>query len=71
MNSQKKMNLNTLKPITILVVGATGLIGNTMFKYLSENSNFSVFGTIREKSGKNFFAIPCSKIIYTTSSVRL
>lgn len=49
------MNCST-KPVSVLVVGSTGLIGSTVFRYLSANDNFSVFGTIRSPSGKRFFS---------------
>lgn len=40
----------------ILVIGATGLIGSTIYKYLSANPKFSVFGSIRNSSDKRFFS---------------
>ena len=39
----------------ILVLGCTGMLGNTMFRYLSKNRNFIVFGTIRDKKDKKYF----------------
>lgn len=50
------MKNNSTKLTSILVVGASGLIGSTIFKYLSGNTNFSVFGTIRNPSNKKFFS---------------
>ena len=47
---------NQTKSTSILVVGATGLIGSTIYKYLSANPKFSVFGSIRNSSDKRFFS---------------
>jgi dTDP-4-dehydrorhamnose reductase len=51
------MKNNQEKKISVLVVGATGLIGNTLFEYLSTNSNFKVFGTIRKENHKELFLL--------------
>ncbi len=50
------MNLDLAKPISILVLGATGLIGSTIFKRLSRNSDFDVYGTVRNSFDKSFFS---------------
>ena len=50
------MKNSSTKRISVLVVGATGLIGSTVFRYLSGNDNFAVFGTIRNPSDKRFFS---------------
>jgi len=42
--------------VKVLVVGASGMIGSTVLRVLSENSNWEVFGTIRDKSVKRFFS---------------
>lgn len=39
----------------ILVLGANGLIGSTLFKVLSEDSNYDVYGTIRSDVNATFF----------------
>ena len=39
----------------VLVLGATGLLGNMLFRVLSESSNLEVFGTIRQESSRRFF----------------
>ena len=39
----------------ILVVGASGMIGSTVLRVLSENKDWEVFGTIRSVSVKQFF----------------
>ncbi|MBA2629376.1 MAG: sugar nucleotide-binding protein, partial [Rickettsiaceae bacterium] len=31
----------------ILILGVTGMLGNTLFRYFSKDKNFKVFGTIR------------------------
>jgi len=49
------MKKNTPNPISILVVGATGLIGSTLFMRLSLNSNYNVFGSIRNSNDKSYF----------------
>ena len=39
----------------ILVVGASGMIGSTVLRVMSENKDWEVFGTIRSPSAKHFF----------------
>lgn len=39
----------------ILVVGASGMIGSTVLRVMSENKDWEVFGTIRSASVKHFF----------------
>lgn len=41
--------------MNILVIGVNGLIGNTVFRVLSEKSNWNVFGSIRDEKLKRFF----------------
>ena len=43
------------KPV-ILIVGASGMLGNAMFRCLSAYPEFRVFGTIRSTTNKFFFA---------------
>lgn len=58
------MKKNSTKPMVVLVIGATGLIGSTIFKHLSGNASFSVFGTIRNPSDKIFFSpLQASKLL--------
>jgi len=45
-----------LKTNSILVLGATGLIGSTIFRYLSLNETLQVFGSIRNLSSKQYFS---------------
>jgi dTDP-4-dehydrorhamnose reductase len=40
----------------ILVLGASGMIGNTVMRVLSEKNDWQVFGTIRNSSKKHFFS---------------
>jgi dTDP-4-dehydrorhamnose reductase len=40
----------------ILVIGASGMLGSTMLRILSERADWEVFGTIRNESAKRFFS---------------
>ena len=40
----------------VLVVGASGMIGSTVLRVLSEKSDWQVFGTIRDENVKQFFS---------------
>jgi len=40
----------------ILVLGASGMLGNAMIRVLSEKKDWQVYGTIRSESSKRFFA---------------
>lgn len=40
----------------ILVIGASGMIGSTVLRVLSEKNNWEVFGTVRDESVKRFFS---------------
>lgn len=40
----------------ILVLGASGMLGNTMVRVLSEKREWQVYGTIRSESSKKFFS---------------
>ena len=40
----------------VLVLGATGLLGSSVFHVLSERKDWIVFGTLRTKESKRFFA---------------
>lgn len=42
----------------ILVLGASGMIGNAMLRVLSENTDWTVVGTVRADSDRRFFAEP-------------
>lgn len=45
----------------VLVIGASGMIGNTVLRVLSEKSDWQVFGTIRNESVKRFFSSSISE----------
>ncbi|MBE0471045.1 MAG: SDR family oxidoreductase [Methyloprofundus sp.] len=41
----------------VLIFGVTGMLGHTLFKEISKNNDFEIFGTTRSKSGlKAFFS---------------
>lgn len=40
----------------ILVLGASGMLGNAMVRVLSEKSDWQVYGTIRSESSRRFFS---------------
>jgi dTDP-4-dehydrorhamnose reductase len=40
----------------IMVLGVTGMLGNAMFRHLSENSGLVVYGTARTEDSKRFFS---------------
>ena len=44
------------KKSDILVIGATGLLGNMVFRLLSERGDFNLFGTVRKESAINYFS---------------
>ena len=39
----------------ILIVGVSGMLGNTLFRYLSKCDKFTVYGTLRKNEHLNFF----------------
>ncbi len=45
----------------ILVVGASGMIGSTVLRVLSENRDWQVFGTVRDASVQRFFPASIGK----------
>lgn len=42
--------------IRVLVLGASGMLGSTLFRFFSSDSQFETFGTIREVSAKKQFS---------------
>lgn len=40
----------------VLVIGASGMLGSTVLRVLSEKSDWEVFGTVRDESVKRFFS---------------
>ena len=45
----------------ILVLGASGMIGSTVIRVMSERSDYEVSGTVRSESMKRFFSAPIAK----------
>lgn len=45
----------TQRQTTVLILGATGMMGNTLFRLLRQSPNFITFGTIRSKEDKKYF----------------
>lgn len=45
----------------VLVIGASGMIGSTVLRVLSENRDWDVYGTVRDESVKRFFAEPVAQ----------
>lgn len=41
--------------MNVLVLGANGMLGSTVFRVLNESHNLVVFGTVRDESAKFFF----------------
>ena len=41
--------------MNVLILGASGMLGNAVVRVLSENSHLAVFGTVRAESSKFFF----------------
>lgn len=48
-------SVKSKKNSNLLILGATGLIGSALFKYFSLNTNFNVFGTLRDSTQKIYF----------------
>jgi dTDP-4-dehydrorhamnose reductase len=42
----------------VLVLGASGMLGSTVLRVLSEKNDWEVFGTVRDESVKRFFSAP-------------
>jgi dTDP-4-dehydrorhamnose reductase len=49
----------------VLVLGVTGMLGNAMFRLLSESSDLVVYGTARTESSKQHFSKDCAHNIVT------
>jgi len=59
------MMKNSSESLTVLVIGATGLIGSSIFRHLSGNPNLMVFGTIRNSADKLFFSPSQAKKLHS------
>lgn len=55
---------------TVLILGATGMLGHTLFKALSKDSKLKVFGTARQKTAKSLFPKELAKKILTNVDVQ-
>lgn len=49
----------------IMVLGATGMLGNTMFRVLMQDMNLDVYATVRHESARNYFNEDTSNKIIT------
>lgn len=49
----------------VLILGASGLIGSSMMRVLSESSDLQVFGTTRDRSALAFYPSPLQDNIFT------
>jgi dTDP-4-dehydrorhamnose reductase len=53
----------------ILVIGATGMLGYSLFKNLSDDSNLDVYGTVRNIKGKERFFRGCEENVFKNVDV--
>lgn len=53
----------------ILILGVTGMLGNTLFHYCCRNGGFDVWGTIRNSSGLHYFSEEMQSNILTNIDV--
>lgn len=53
----------------VLILGATGLLGNTLFRLLSQSTNLEVFGTIRNISNVKYFITSIIKNLVTVENL--
>src|SRR5687768_8326092 len=42
---------------TVLVLGAAGMLGHTVFRYLSQQNNLKIFGTLRQSNDLHHFPV--------------
>lgn len=56
-------------PVKILVLGVSGMLGSAIFRVLSENSNWAVFGTNRSFENLRFFSSLEKKCILSNIDV--
>ena len=54
---------------TILILGATGMLGHTLFKSLSKDPQLQVFGTARQKMAKTYFSKALGKQVLVNVDV--
>jgi dTDP-4-dehydrorhamnose reductase len=53
----------------VLVIGASGMIGSTVLRVLSEKKDWRVFGSIRDESVKRFFSAPIGECLKASVDV--
>lgn len=53
----------------ILIVGASGMIGNTVLRVLSEKKDWQVFGTVRDETAERFFPSSIAKCLIANIDV--
>jgi len=58
------------KKFVILIFGVSGMLGNTLFRYLSNCKNFNVFGTLRNKQYLDFFDNELRSNIFLEMDIR-
>lgn len=49
--------LNTKSKTKVLVIGASGMLGSSIFRFLSEAENLEIYGTVRDASAIKFFPV--------------
>ena len=54
---------------SILILGASGLVGNMLYRVFSEDPTLSVYGTVRSKSSKDYFTLALSRNLICVDSV--
>jgi dTDP-4-dehydrorhamnose reductase len=59
-------NISNIDPkkVKILILGASGMLGNAIFRYFSEDKSFDVIGTIRNREVLKFFPEKLKNAIY-------
>lgn len=51
--------------MNILVLGASGMLGNAMIRVMSEKTDWQVYGTVRSESSKRFFSAEIAERLLT------
>ena len=57
--------MNAKKKKVILILGASGMLGNAIYRYLIKNKLFKVFGTMRSASFLKFFPLELKQNLIT------
>jgi dTDP-4-dehydrorhamnose reductase len=55
--------------LRVLVLGASGMLGNAVFRVMREDSELEVFGTVRSNNAPNLFSAELAKNIITNCDV--